>query len=254
VAAKESAYGLIAANAFNLDYFNNKAVPRYVVSVEGAKIDAKSERVLLEFLRGLKGDHQRTVLVPLPPNPITGVVPKLKFERVEAEIQEGSFAKYKQQSRDEVLMAHRTPANKVGAQGDGTSLSTSRDLDKTFKEQVIRPQQELIEARVNWIIKEKTDIFTLRFEEFTLTDEDTQSQIDQRDLMTGSLLPNERRAKLGLPPREGGNDPMVLSGQQQADMAANAAKDKARDVERSAKAPDKQGEARNPKGEGRSSA
>lgn len=180
VSAKESAYGLIAANGFNLDYFSNKAVPRYVVSVEGAKIDKTSEQNLIEFLTGLKGNHHRTILVPLPANPKTGIVPKLNFQQVETDVQEGSFSKYKSQSRDEILMAHRTPISKVGSTGDGTSLANSRDQDRTFKEQVIRPAQELIEARINWIIKEATPAFKLRFNEFTLTDEDTQSQIDER--------------------------------------------------------------------------
>jgi PBSX family phage portal protein len=250
VAAKESAYGLISANSYNLDYFNNKGVPRYVVSVKGAKLDNSSNRALLEFLRGLKNNHHRTIVVPLPANPATGVVPELKFDKVEADVQEASFTKYKQQSRDEILMAHRTPSSKVGATGD-SSLANSRDLDRSFKEQVVRPQQDLIEARVNWIIEEKTDIFKLTFNEFTQTDEDQQSQIDERDLRMGAMVPNERRAKIGLPPRDGGDEPMALSAQQQADQKATALQSRERDANRSAKAPDKQGESRNPKGEGR---
>lgn len=250
VAAKESAYGLISANAFNLDYFNNKAVPRYVVSIEGAKLDAKSEQVLVEFLRGLKGNSHRTVIVPLPANPQTKIVPKLKFDPVETEVQEASFTKYKTQSRDEVLMAHRTPINKVGG-GTDANLASARDLDKTFKEQVVRPQQELIESKVNWIIEEWTDVLKLTFNEFTLTDEDTQSQIDQRDMMTGALLPNERRRKLNLSPYEGGDVPVPVSAQQRASANSDMRQNDARARERSAKAPDRQGEARNPKGEGR---
>jgi PBSX family phage portal protein len=250
VSAKESAYGLIAANSYNLDYFNNKGVPRYVVSIEGAKLDARSEKSLLEFLRGLKGNHHRTIVVPLPANPATGVTPKLKFDAVESDIQEGSFTKYKTQSRDEILMAHRTPANKVAATGD-SSLANSRELDRSFKEQVIRPQQELIESKVNWIIEEKTDLFKLTFNEFTLTDEDTQSQIDERDLRMGALLPNERRSKLGLPPHDEGNTPVQLTAQQKADQAATARQSRTRDANRSANASDTQGDSRNPQGEGR---
>jgi PBSX family phage portal protein len=251
VAAKESAYGLIAANGFNLEYFNNKAVPRYVVSVEGASIDKSSEQNLIEFLTGLKKNHHRTILVPLPANPRTGVVPKLNFQQVETDVQEGSFSKYKSQSRDEVLMAHRTPISKVGSMAEGSSLSNSRDQDRTFKEQVIRPQQELIEARVHWIVKEFTTAFVLRFNEFTLTDEDTQSQIDERDARMGALMPNERRRKLNLPPIEGGDEPAQISAQAKAEQTAQADGNRVRDQERSSQSPDNQGDSRNPKGEGR---
>jgi PBSX family phage portal protein len=253
VAAKEAAYGLIAANGFNLDYFSNKAVPRYVVSIEGAKIDKAGEQNLIEFLTGLKNNHHRTILVPLPANPQTGIIPKMVFNKVEHDVQEGSFSKYKTQSMNEVLMAHRTPISKVGSVSSegGGSLANSRDQDRTFKEQVIRPAQELIEARVNWIVSEFTNAFKLRFNEFTLTDEDTQSQIDERDARMGSLMPNERRRKLGLPPIDGGDEPAQISAQAKAEQTAQATGNRTRDQERSSKSPDKQGDSRSPKGEGR---
>lgn len=256
VSAKESAYGLIAANGFNLDYFSNKAVPRYVVSVEGAKIDSKSEENLIDFLTGLKNNHHRTILVPLPANPQTGVVPKLNFQKVENDVQEGSFSKYKSQSTNEILMAHRTPITKVGSSGldsGGSSLANSRDQDRTFKEQVIRPQQELIESRVNWIIGEFTNAFKLRFNEFTLTDEDTQSQIDERDARMGAILINERRRKLNLPPLEDGDVAAPISAQARAEQTAQANGNRTRDQERSSRSSDSKGESRNPKGEGRQS-
>lgn len=67
----------------------------------------------------------------------------------------------------------------------------------------------------------------------------------------GSLVPNERRKKLGLPPIEGGDKPSQISAQAKAEQQAQASGNRLRDQERSASAPDKQGDSRNPKGEGR---
>ena len=60
--------------------------------------------------------------------------------------------------------------------------------DKTYLEKII-----------NKIIKEKTDILLFKFNEFTLTDEDTQSRIDERYLRMKVVVPNEIRERINLP-------------------------------------------------------
>jgi hypothetical protein len=134
---------------------------------------------------------------------------------------------------------------------EGVSLANARDADKTFKEQVCRPLQDFVEDKVNQIIKEFTDVFVLRFNELTLTDEDTQSRIDERYLRTQVLMPNDVRSRKGLPPRPGGDGPLVLNAQAQAEQKTQASGNRKRDQQRQANAPDQTGEARNPKGEGR---
>lgn len=59
LSAKNAIAGDEFASRFNLDYFENKAVPRYIITVKGAKLSADSERKLLEFFQtGLKGRNQ----------------------------------------------------------------------------------------------------------------------------------------------------------------------------------------------------
>jgi PBSX family phage portal protein len=238
------------ASKFNIDYFENKAVPRYIIVVKGAKLTPDSERKLLEFFHtGLKGKNHRTLYIPLPADNDTSKV-EFKMEPVEAGIQDSSFKNYRRENRDQILMAHRVPISKVGMP-EGVSLASARDADKTFKEQVCRPTQDFVEDKVNMIIKEFTDVFVLRFNELTLTDEDTQSKIDERYLRTQVLMPNDVRSRKGLPPRPGGDGPLVLNAQAQAEQRTQTNGNRRRDQERSANSPDQSGEARNPKGEGR---
>ena len=42
------------------------------------------------------------------------------------------------------------------------SLANAKDADKTFKEQVCRPMQEILEHKVNKLVKELTDAFELK--------------------------------------------------------------------------------------------
>ena len=125
---------------------------------------------------------------------------------------------------------------------------------KTFKEQVTRPAQDILQKKISGIIAEKTDLFKLVFNELTLTDEDTQSKIDERYLRMQVLLPNEVRTKLGLPPIPSGDTPVKLTGQQAADQTAQATGNRQRDQQRQANAGDGETGQRNPQGDGRQQA
>jgi glycerol dehydrogenase-like iron-containing ADH family enzyme len=50
-----------------------------------------------------------------------------------------------------------------------------------------------------------------------------QSQIHERYTKTTVLTPNEVREKIGYPQREGGDEPLVLTGKEQADLAMEQA-------------------------------
>lgn len=238
------------ASKFNIDYFENKAVPRYIIVVKGAKLSPDSERKLLEFFHtGLKGKNHRTLYIPLPADNDNAKV-EFKMEPVEADVQDSSFMNYRRENRDQILMAHRVPVSKVGMP-EGVSLANAKDADKTFKEQVCRPLQDFVEDKVNQIIKEFTDVFVLKFNELTLTDEDTQSRIDERYLRTQVLMPNDVRTRKGLPARSTGDAPLVLNAQAAADQKTQTSGNRNRDQQRQANAPDQTGDARNAKGEGR---
>ena len=250
VAAQMSLAGNEFAGRYNLDYFENKAVPRYIITVKGAKLSPESERKLLEFFQvGLKGKNHRSLYIPLPADTQDNKV-EFKMEPVEAGAQESSFNIYRQSNRDEILLAHRVPINKIGVP-EGVSLANARDADKTFKEQVCRPAQMRLEKRINSIIEEKTDALKIKFEELTLTDEDTQSQIDERYLRMQVITPNEVRIRKGMIPLDGGDDMVDLKGQDAAEQRAQAGNTRQRSQDRQAAAPDIDGEGRNAKGDGR---
>jgi PBSX family phage portal protein len=250
IAASIAVAGNEFAGKYNLDYFENKAVPRYIITVKGAKLSPESERKLLEFFQvGLKGKNHRSLYVPLPADTPDSKV-EFKMEPIEAGTQEGSFDKYRKSNRDEILLAHRVPINKIGIP-EGINLAAARDADKTFREQVCRPAQLILEKKLNNIIEEKTDALLIKFQELTLTDEDTQSKIDERYLRMQVITPNEVRIRKGMIPVDGGDEMVQLKPDQAAEQAAQAGNTRTRTQERSANAPDKSGEGRQAKGDGR---
>lgn len=250
ISAKGAVAGNEFATRFNLDYFEYKAVPRYIITLKGAKLDSGSEQKLLEFFEtNLKGQNHRSLYIPLPADDPNRKV-EFKMDAVENNVQEGSFNNYQKLNRDEILMAHRVPISKIGIP-DGVSLAIARDADKTFKEQVCGPTQRLIEKKINQIIAEFTDVLTFKLNELTLTDEDTQSRIDERYLRMQTITPNEIRTRKGMPGIEGGDTPIQLNARAAAEQTTQATGNRQRDQQREANAPDQSGEARQPKGDGR---
>lgn len=251
ISAMTSLQGDQMAARYNLDYFENKAVPRYVITVKGAKLSPEAEDKLFRFFQtSLKGQSHRTLYIPLPGDSEGS---KIEFEMhpIENSVQEASFDKYRQRNRDDILMAHQVPLSKLGGV-DGSSLSAAMSQDRTFRDQVAKPLQQYVEKAINKIVKEKTDVLALKFNQASLTDEVAQSQIYERYAKIKAMMPNEIREQIGLPQMDGGDTPLELTARQATDARANVRGTRARDTQRTNEQSD--GPAaitgRNPKGQG----
>lgn len=254
ISAMNAVVGNEFSAKFNLDYFENKAVPRYVIIIKGGNLSPRSEQQILEFFQSsVKGKNHRTLYVPLPADE-EGKKVDFKMEPVEAGTQDSSFNNYRRGNLNEILMAHGVPITKVTMGEGNVALAAARDADKTFKEQICRPEQRILERKLNKVIKELTDVFVMKLNELSLTDEDTQSKIDERYLRLGTYLPNEVRARKGMPGIKGGDKQVEMSPQAKAEAATQTTGNRRRDQERAANSPDSSGEARATQGEGRSQA
>lgn len=250
IAAQQAVAGNEFAARFNLDFFENMAVPRHVIVLKGAKLGAQSEEALLTFLEtGLKGQNHRSLYIPLPAD-TDGNKVELKFEKIMSDVQDSSFTNYRKDNRDDILSVHRVPITKISV-GDGATLSVAKDAEKTFLEEVCRPEQSMLEKKVNLITKEFSDAFELDLNEMTLSDEDTRSKIDDRDRKAGIKTANEVRIERGMPTIEGGDELFDLNGKAKESVLAEETANRQRDTTRTANATDSNGQGRNPKGEGR---
>lgn len=215
VAALTAIVGDKFAKEYNIDYFENKSIPRYAIILKGAKLSEKSKQEVVNYFRNeIKGNNHGTLFVPLPAT--LGKDIDLKFEKLENNVQEGSFDKYRKSNRDEIMVAHRVPAPKIGVY-DNANLAVSRDADKTFKVQVIGPDQKIIEKKINKIVKEFSDLKHFKFAEIDIIDDDIRSRIWDRYLRTEVVTPNEVRSQLGLNPLEDGDNPLPYPTRLQED-------------------------------------
>lgn len=254
ISAQQAVAGNEFAARYNLEFFENKAVPRHLITLKGANLGPTAQADLLTFFEtGLKGQNHRSLFIPLPADDGINKV-EFKIEAVDTKVQESSFDKFDKSNQAKILMAHRVPISKVNT-AEGASLAIARDADKTFKEQVCGPSQKILEKKLNRIIKELTDGFELKLNEMTLTDENTQSQIYERYRKTGVMTANEVRMRLGMATINGGDELVDLNAKDKVAQAqAEATTNRERDAQRSAAASDSAGESRQPKGDGRAQA
>jgi PBSX family phage portal protein len=249
-AAKNALAGNEFASRYNLDFFENQAIPRFAIIARKSSLSTQSVSRLIEFFEsGVRGQPHRTIFIPLSDHENADI----KFEEIEKGDKDGAFAGFRGSNNEDIFMVHRTPYTRAGVYAKGMTLAAARDADKVFKESVTRPEQEIFEKKFNKIIREITDAVEFKLNELSLTDEDTQSKIDERDVRMGIKVPDEVRSTKGQGPRPDGegNKPWQANSQQAAEQNAQSKQSRTRDSERSAGATDSAGQGRNAKGDGR---
>ena len=103
-------------------------------------------------------------------------------------------------NRDEVMMVHRVAPSKITVV-ENANLANSTDQDKTFREQVVRPEQRRIEYRFNRMIREQIGIgdWELRLEEMDLSRALEEAQVAQIYEKMGVWTAEEIRGRVESP-------------------------------------------------------
>ena len=219
VAAMAACAGDRAAREYNVDFFEHNCVPRMVLIVEGGKLSKELLEQIEQYMTAeIKGQGHKTLVLDVPgisSDPTKG--PTVRFEPLTVGVSEdASFLGYRRANRDEILMVHRVPPSKITIV-ENANLANSRDQDKTFWEQVIRPEQRYYAGLIqHFIIRHEQgfDInnWALEFIEADLTDQREDAEVARIRAQAGTLDQNEERAAQGLPPFPGLEEPLVGKG------------------------------------------
>jgi len=187
-----------AAAEHNVSFFEHNAVPRMAIIVQGTRMTKELMRQIRQFMESeIKGQAHRTLILEVPSHDANLRMEPLTQMRSE----DAGFLDYRKANRDEILMVHRVPPSKITIV-ENANLANSRDQDKTFREQVVRPEQRRIEFQLNRLIREQMGIgdWEFRFREMDLAEELQQAEVAKIYADIGAWTPDEIRAKQGLPP------------------------------------------------------
>jgi len=201
--------GNLEARDFNLDFFENHAVPEYAVIFEGKKtVGQKTQDYVKQyFKRNIKGKTHRALVMSLP----EGV--KVTFKPLWVDMTDASWQKFKEQNTDEIIRAEQVPPHRVMIQKKGALGGSSNDEQmETYKRSVIDKRQSILEEIfTEKIVRDGFGFRDWRFEfaDLDIKDEERQAKIAWGWLKHKTITINEARADyLGKDPVPWGDKPL----------------------------------------------
>jgi PBSX family phage portal protein len=193
---------------YNINFFNNEAVPRFAVVVSGGKLDDDTKTFLNRYfkkeLKGVANAH-KTLVLSAPKGTEIKLIP------LAVEMKDGGFRYYRKDNRDEVIAAHGVPPHRIQVYdiGDSGTISPGSlfNIDKNYKYSIIEPLQCTIANMFNKIIKLDFGIKDkqLQFNPLDIGEEENQANIKktiaaahEKYYNMGAMNIDEIRAELKL--------------------------------------------------------
>lgn len=193
-----SLVGSVAQRDYNIQFFDNNAVPQYAIIIQGATINDQVKELIEHYFRTeVKGQAHKTLVLGIP-----GQDASVKFEKLAVDMKDASFRLYRQDNIDEILEAHAMPPYRVGIARQGSlGGSTASASDAIYKSAVIEPLQETFESLINeQLIEEGLGItgWTFKFNDLDVEDRDAAATRDIEFLKAGAMTPNQVRERHNL--------------------------------------------------------
>lgn len=181
---------------YNINFFENEAVPRFAVIVQGGKLDETSKNEIRSYfksdLKGIKNSNKTLVLT-------TGHNAEVKLIPLAMDEKDSSFRFYRKDNRDEIIAAHGVPPHRIQIYDSGNSGTYSPSsiftLDKIYKYSVIVPLQRKLETIFNRIIANGFKINNIRFK---LNDLDIGEHEQRATIMKNVATAHERYINAGV--------------------------------------------------------
>ena len=200
---------------FFFQYFEHNAVPQYAVIVKGASLkDDVKEMIQEYFSTHVKGQHHSTLIIPIPA--AAGGNVEVVFERLSAEVKEGSFQETKKNNQKDIIVAHGMTPAIIGIV-EGSSLGSGKGTaqNEVYKNRIVVPRQARWERTLNKIFAIGLGIITvgIEFDDLDIGDKREQRENALAFLKDGVINRNEVRktCKLG-DSIEGGDRYTIVNG------------------------------------------
>ncbi len=206
------------AGDFNIQFFENNAVPQYAILVKGGELARGARKRIEEYFRThIKGQAHKTLILEVVQEE-GGEKVDIEIKPLSVEIKDASFQTFRADNAEEIRVAHGVPGRLIGLTEKGGlgGAGEGETQQEIFKYHVIEPKQSRLEYRINnFLIKQGFGIqdWELRFKEIDVTDESKVSENVQKLVRVGVLTINEARKMLLLRPLKeaGANVPFIMT-------------------------------------------
>lgn len=189
---------------YNISFFENHAIPAYVVTVTGADLDDETEQMIKKYFQeDVKNSKHSTLVITAKKgdDDVSGDPIEIKFQALSTETKEASFRMFRQDNRDEILSAHGVPPYRAGITVEGQlGGSTAKESTEIYKQSVVKPRQEMIENVINrYILKAGLQVtdWKFRLREIDTKERTAEVQTLKTLFDLGAYSPNMILEKLG---------------------------------------------------------
>lgn len=185
------------AIAYQKNFFRNNARPDFILSSD-TKIDANQKAEIKErWEKRHKGSDNSGKGAFLEGG--------LKYQQVSISQREMDYIESLRMTRDDILTAFGVP-KPIVAITDDVNLANAKTAMEIFLSETIVPEIKRLTEKLNehLIYPEYGDIFYINYEDPVPTNEKEMAEVHEIQLRSGTLLINEAREIMGLPPIAGG--------------------------------------------------
>jgi len=190
-----------AAEKWNLAFFENNRVPRWMFVLSGANLSNEARDDIKKHFSEILRSRPHAPMVIANPSPNM----KVETHKLETESNEASFLDYRKASRDEIIASHGVPPRMLGVITPGQlgGVGDSQSQREDFKEFTIKPLQNLILEPINRLILPDAgfrdyEIALNNFNNATAEEFEKMCNACVKVVSNGVMTINEARKKLGL--------------------------------------------------------
>lgn len=216
IPALQTLEGDEAAKRYNVDFFENNAVPRFAVLIEGATVSDELRRSIEQAFVDLKGEGGNNRTLVIDAEPADTVANEFEAADADGDVnitlepltvgveEDASFQNYRDSNEHTILQVHEVPPVIAGRTED-INRTTAQEQRRHFAEEVVGPKQERLAER----LYQTLHVVGLGVENWTLSFELRGAETRQRDAnvaqtrvqaANGSMTIDEARSELGLEP------------------------------------------------------
>ncbi|MFD1515656.1 phage portal protein [Halomarina rubra] len=211
VPAMQTLLGDIAARQYNVRFFENDAIPRFAVIVEGGELteDAWTElEAKFDDLRADENSHRGVIL-----EAVSGAAASfedahnvsLRIEPLTVGVEEdASFIEYRKENEHDILKAHAVPPV-IANRTESVNYANAEAQRQEFAQSTVRPRQQQKAARLFETLHRTmlgVDGWTIDFHLHGGENEERQAKVDKLRIegTAGVMTVDEARQEIGKEP------------------------------------------------------
>ena len=163
------------------------------------------------FGQHVKGKAHKTLIIPVPA--MRGEV-KLRFEKLAADAQEGSFQETRKNNSQGIMTAHGVSPAIIGI-AEHSELGSGKGLSQAeiYKDRIVTPSQRVWEHHLNRLLKLGlgSTLVHLKFNPLDIRDREAEKNVYISYLEKGVMTINQVAKRLGIAPVVGGDRNFIMT-------------------------------------------